>query len=100
MRGVQRSDTDDNVLRFPDRRVAGRGADTLPVLMVLQDQLALARSGKLRSIALATVSSDGEAAVTRCSCAGADLADLAEMLRALAEEMLQGGADGPSARRA
>ena len=77
----------DNVLSFPERRGGIRSAEALSVLAVLQDQLALARSGRLRSIALASVSSDGEAIVTRCSCANADLADLAEMLRALADEM-------------
>jgi len=77
----------DNVVSFPDRRGGARNAEALSVLAVLQDQIALAQSGRLRSIALATVSGDGEAIVTRCSCAGADLTDLAEMLHALADEM-------------
>ena len=83
----------DNVLSFPERREPVRNADTLSVLAVLQDQLALARSGKLRSIALASVSADGQAVVTRCSCASADLAELAEMLHTLAHEMT---GDGPA----
>jgi hypothetical protein len=81
----------DNVVSFPDRRGGARNAEALSVLAVLQDQLALARSGKLRSIALASMSSDGEAIVTRCSCASADLGDLAEMLHALADEMIGDG---------
>ena len=81
----------DNVVSFPDRRGGVRNADALSVVTVLQDQLALARSGGLRSIALASVSNDGEAIVTRCSCASADLRDLADMLRALADEMIEDG---------
>lgn len=90
----------DNVLSFPERRGAIRNADALSVLAVLQDQLALARSGNLRSIALASVSADGQAVVTRCSCASSDLADLAEMLRTLAQEMTADGMPPASARRA
>lgn len=76
------------VVSFPDRRSGLRNADALSVIAALQDQLTLARSGKLRSIALASMSSDGQAVVTRCSCASGDVAELAEMLRALADEMI------------
>ena len=88
----------DNIVSFPDRRGGARNAEALSVLAVLQDQLALARSGKLRSIALASVSTDGDAIVTRCSCATADLDDLAEILHGLANEMSAGGP--PSAQTA
>jgi hypothetical protein len=84
--------SEDNVLSFPERREAVRSADALSVIAVLQDQLELARSGKLRSIVLASVSSDGRAVVTRCSCARGDVVDVVDALRVLADDMIEDGA--------
>jgi hypothetical protein len=80
--------SEDNVLSFPVRHSAAPSADALSVIAVLQDQLELARSGKLRSIALASVSSDGRAVVTRCSCARGDVVDVVDALRVLADDMV------------
>lgn len=80
--------SEDNVLSFPERRGAVRSAEALSIIAVLQDQLELARSGKLRSIVLASVSSDGRAVVTRCSCARGDVVDVVDALRVLADDMI------------
>jgi hypothetical protein len=90
--------SEDNVLKFPERRGAVPSGDAVSVIAVLQDQLELARSGKLRSIALASVSSDGRAVVTRCSCARGDVVDVVDALRVLADDMIDD--DAGSARTA
>lgn len=94
MIGAERvREPEDNVLAFPERRSAVRSDEALSLIAILQDQLELARSGKLRSVALASVSSDGRAVVTRCSCARGDVADVVEALRVLGGDMMgaQGG---------
>ena len=93
-------ESEHNVLRFPERRSAVRSAEALALVAILQDQLELARSGKLRSIVLASVSSDGRAVVTRCSCARGDVADVVEALRVLGDDMIDDGAGAGSARTA
>ena len=45
------------------------------IIEVVQDQLAFARKGKLRSVAAVPVSSDGEAIGTQCSRKGATSPD-------------------------
>ena len=90
--------SEDNVLAFPERRSAVRSAEALSLIAILQDQLELARTGKLRSVALASVSSDGRAVVTRCSCARGDVADVVEALRVLGADMMHD--DTGSARTA
>jgi hypothetical protein len=49
--------------------------------------LALARNGRLRSIALASISSDGSAIQTGCSCDHDDAPSLAETLAHLARDI-------------
>jgi hypothetical protein len=83
--------SEDNVLSFPERRSAAPSVEVLSLIAILQDQLELARSGKLRSIALAAVSSDGRAVTTRCSCARGDVADVVEALRVLGDDMIDDG---------
>ena len=66
--------------RFPDEGVRS-------IIATLEAQLALARDGKLRSIALASVSADGVAIRTGCSCDREDAPSLAEVLALLARDI-------------
>ena len=77
-----------NVVSFP-RAPQGRRADegVRAVIAALEAQLALARDGKLRSIALASVSADGTAVRTGCSCDQDDAPSLAEVLEILARDI-------------
>jgi hypothetical protein len=55
---------------------------------VLQEHLKLAREGKLRSVAIVSVSDDGSAIGTQWSCAHGDLAMLIGKLTVLAHDMM------------
>ncbi|MGU3361545.1 hypothetical protein ACLBWX_14525 [Methylobacterium sp. M6A4_1b] len=63
-------------------------ADIASMIEVLQDQLALAREGKLRSVAVVSVSSDGEAIGTQWSCKGADVTGLIGKLTVLTHDLM------------
>lgn len=63
-------------------------ADVASVIAVLQDQLALAREGKLRSVAVVSVSADGEAVGTQWSCHGTDITGLIGKLTVLTHDMM------------
>ena len=78
-----------NVVAFP-ACVAPAVADegVASVIEVLQDQLALAREGKLRSVAVVSVSSDGEAIGTQWSCRKGDLTSLIGKLTVLTHDMM------------
>ncbi|MFC5554322.1 hypothetical protein [Methylobacterium iners] len=67
---------------------ASPDADIASVIKVLQDQLALAREGKLRSVAVVSVSADGEAVGTQWSCKGADITGLIGKLTVLTHDMM------------
>ncbi|HEX8167722.1 MAG TPA: hypothetical protein VF601_18290 [Beijerinckiaceae bacterium] len=77
-----------NVLSFP-KPVGKTGADAgvAAVITALESQLTLARQGKLRSIALASISADGTAIRTGCSCAQDDVPSLTGILTLLAEDI-------------
>ena len=77
------------VVAFP-ARVAPVAADPdiASIIAVLQDQLALAREGKLRSVAVVSVSADGEAVGTQWSCKGADITSLIGKLTVLTHDMM------------
>jgi hypothetical protein len=80
--------TDQNVISFPHRaRLGGADEGARAVIRTLETQLALARNGKLRSIALASISSDGSAIQTGCSCDHDDVPSLAETLTHLARDI-------------
>ena len=72
------------------RPVATSPADENVASMVdlLQEHLKLVREGKLRSIAVVSVSDDGTAIGTQWSCASADLAALIGKLTVLAHDMM------------
>jgi hypothetical protein len=77
------------IVAFP-ARLAPTVADeaVASVIEVLQDQLALAREGKLRSVAVVSVSSDGEAIGTQWSCRKGDLTSLIGKLTVLTHDMM------------
>ena len=77
------------VYPFP-RPVADAPADesVASIIDVLQDHLALAREGKLRSIAVVTVSADGAAIGTQWSCAHGDSASLIGKLTILTHDLM------------
>jgi len=58
------------------------------MIEVLQEHLKLAREGKLRSLAIVSVSEDGAAIGTQWSCAHGDLARLIGKLTVLAHDMM------------
>jgi hypothetical protein len=62
--------------------------DVASIIHVLQEHLKLAREGKLRSLAVVSVSSDGAAIGTQWSCAHGDLAALIGKLTVLTHDMM------------
>ena len=74
---------------FP-RPVADAPADesVASIIDVLQEHLRMAREGKLRSIAVVTVSADGAAIGTQWSCAHGDSASLIGKLTVLAHDLM------------
>jgi hypothetical protein len=72
------------------RPVANAPADENLASMIdlLQEHLKLVREGKLRSIAVVSVSDDGAAIGTQWSCVNADLATLIGKLTVLAHDMM------------
>jgi hypothetical protein len=62
--------------------------DVASMIDVLQEHLKLAREGKLRSVAIVSVSSDGAAIGTQWSCAHGDLAALVGKLTVLTHDMM------------
>ena len=58
------------------------------IIDVLLHQLALAREGKLRSVAVVAVSSDGAAIGTEWSCAPGDAASLIGKLTVLTHDLM------------
>jgi hypothetical protein len=77
------------VLDFPCT-VADAPADenVASVVAVLQEQLSLAREGKLRSVAVVSVSADGGAIGTQWSCTHGDVASLIGKLAVLSHDMM------------
>jgi hypothetical protein len=58
------------------------------IVDLLQEHLRLAREGKLRSLAVVSVSDDGAAIGTQWSCSHADLAGLVGMLTVLTHDIM------------
>ena len=58
------------------------------IVDLLQEHLKLAREGKLRSLAVVSVSDDGSAIGTQWSCAHGDLAGLVGMLTVLTHDIM------------
>ncbi|ACL59367.1 hypothetical protein [Methylobacterium nodulans] len=77
------------ILTFP-QAVPAAPADenTASMIEVLQEQLRLAREGKLRSVAVVSVSSDGASIGTQWSCTHGDISSLIGKLTVLAHDMM------------
>jgi hypothetical protein len=76
------------VVPFPKAPEARADAATASLIEVLQEHLALAREGKLRSIAVVSVSADGSAIGTQWSCAPGDIAILIGKLAVLTHDLM------------
>jgi hypothetical protein len=78
-----------SVVAFP-RPVEEAPADenVAQIIDLLQEQLRLAREGKLRSVAVVSVSADGAAIGTQWSCAYGDSASLIGKLTVLAHDLM------------
>ena len=62
--------------------------DTASMIDLLQEHLKLARAGKLRSLAVVSVSADGSAIATQWSCAHGDTASLIGKLTVLTHDLM------------
>ncbi len=62
--------------------------NTAQIIEMLQDHLKLAREGKLRSLAIVSVSQDGAAIGTQWSCSHADSASLIGKLTVLTHDLM------------
>lgn len=85
----KRANEKGQVTRFP-RPVADAAPDETIASMieVLQDHLQMAREGKLRSVAVVSVSADGAAIGTQWSCAHGDTASLIGKLAVLTHDLM------------
>jgi hypothetical protein len=62
--------------------------NTASMIDLLQEHLRLAREGKLRSLAVVSVSSDGSAIGTQWSCDPSDMASLIGKLTVLTHDLM------------
>jgi hypothetical protein len=62
--------------------------NTASMIDLLQEHLKLAREGKLRSLAVVSVSADGSAIGTQWSCAHGDTASLIGKLTVLSHDLM------------
>jgi hypothetical protein len=78
-----------DVLRFPQSVTdITADEDVASIIHLLQEHLALAREGKLRSIAVVSVSADGAAVGTQWSCFHGDSANLIGKLTVLTHDLM------------
>lgn len=79
----------NDIIAFP-RGVpdAPADADIASIIAVLQDHLKLAREGRMRSVAVVSVSADGTSIGTQWSCAPGDIATLIGKLTVLTHDMM------------
>jgi hypothetical protein len=76
------------VVPFPGSLEAQADEATASIIEVLQEHLALAREGKLRSVAVVSASAEGSAIGTQWSCAHGDIATLIGKLTVLTHDMM------------
>jgi hypothetical protein len=76
------------VKSFPKAPEAQADDATAVIIEVLQEHLALAREGKLRSVAVVSISADGSAIGTQWSCAHGDIAALIGKLTVLTHDIM------------
>jgi hypothetical protein len=63
-------------------------AETASMISILQEHLSLARAGKLRSLAVVSVSADGSSIGTQWSCTNGDSASLIGKLTVLTHDLM------------
>ena len=63
-------------------------AEAVSMVEILQEQLGLARAGKLRSLAVVSVSADGGSIATQWSCSNGDSASLIGKLTVLTHDLM------------
>jgi hypothetical protein len=73
---------------FPRAAEAPADERVASVIEVLQEHLDLAREGKLRSVAVVSVSADGSAIGTQWSCTHGDIAALIGKLTVLTHDIM------------
>jgi len=77
-----------SVTRLRPIATASMDRDTASMVELLQEHLKLARAGKLRSLAVVSVSADGSAIGTQWSCAPGDTASLVGKLTVLTHDLM------------
>ncbi len=77
-----------NIAVFPRAAETKVDEDAASIIRLLQEQIDLAREGKLRSVAVATVSSDGADIATAWSCMKGDTAALVGKLTVLTHDLM------------
>lgn len=80
--------SNETVSRFPHPVETHADEGVASIIGVLQEQLALAREGKLRSVAVVTLSADGASLGTSWSCVKGDTAALIGKLTVLTHDMM------------
>jgi chromosome condensin MukBEF MukE localization factor len=76
------------VVAFHNSPEARADEATASLIEVLQEHLTLAREGKLRSVAVVSVSADGSAIGTQWFCANGDIATLIGKLTVLIHDVM------------
>ena len=82
------SDTRSAPIRIPALVDAPADHNVASMIDVLKEQLRLAREGKLRSVAVVSVSADGTSIGTQWSCDPEDLAALIGKLTVLTHDLM------------
>ena len=77
-----------SVTRLRPVAAAPMDEETASMIDLLQEHLKLARAGKLRSLAVVSVSADGSAIATQWSCAHGDTASLIGKLTVLTHDLM------------
>lgn len=80
--------TNQTISAFPQVVETHSDEGVASIINVLQEQLALAREGKLRSVAVVTLSADGAKFGTSWSCMKGDTAALVGKLTVLTHDMM------------
>ncbi|HEV2560405.1 MAG TPA: hypothetical protein VGU45_17420 [Microvirga sp.] len=84
----RKADSAKAAIRLRPVQDAPADAGVASMIDVLQEHLKLAREGKLRSLAVVSVSADGAAIGTQWSCAPEDLASLIGKLTVLTHDLM------------
>ncbi len=83
-----KTDPKSGAIRLRPVKDAPADANVASMIEVLQEHLKLAREGKLRSVAVVSVSADGSMIGTQWSCSPEDLAALIGKLTVLTHDLM------------